>query len=144
MNVEPAYASSIQLRPPRLEPRLPMATEIVALADLIIRNRRKVWFGIGVALALIIGAVGFLFASVFGWLVFTHTGGYVLIGMCALFAAPRLCLVLLVLGGIVAVAFLDQAISSISAAFVHWWPLVVAFLLAIPIALLVEAMFFRR
>jgi len=140
MKAEPRYAPPLALQAPSLPPPRNPAPWIVAFATLINENALKVYF----MLAVVAGAVVWLVASLFGWLVFSDTGGYVLIGLSALFALSRLALALLVFGGIAAVSFLDQSISSISTFLVQWWPLAISLAIAAPLTPLVERAFLRR
>lgn len=123
--------------PRPLDPPPPWAT---ALANLINENAAKAC----VLLPMAAAGLVWLAVSLFSWLVFTSAGGYFLLGLCALFALSRIWLTLVVLGGFAALALLDQSISTISDFFVQWWPLAIGGALAVPMAFMVEAAFFRR
>jgi len=111
-----------------------------ALADVINENAAKVW----VLLAMAAVALVWLAISLFSWLMFTSAGGYVLLALCAVFVLSRLWLTLLVVGGFAALSLLDQSISAITAFVVQWWPLALGLAVAALMALVVEAVFFRR
>lgn len=141
MLVEPPHVPQKPLPggvvPGPLDPPPPLAA---TLADLINENAAKACILLPMAAAGLV----WLAVSLFSWLVFTSAGGYVLLGLCALFALSRIGLTLIVLGGFAALALLDQSISVITAFFIQWWPLAIGLVLAVAAALVVEAAFFRR
>lgn len=125
MNVEPPRAPPLVLHPPRVPPeaRKPIPVEIGIAVD---------WALLALVLA---GAFGLIF-----WL-----AGDLAWGLLALLVfLPRFLESLLVLGAIFAVALISPVMDWLGSELAVYWPLVLAALVPLPLALLVEAVFFRR
>lgn len=139
MRVEPPYAPPYEIHAPQVPPPRPAPGPFVtALAAFLNNTPAACWLAITVFLWVAGTGVLWLARSLF----FSDAGLYAAAGLAVLIAAPRLCLTLLVIGGMVAVAAVDQVVPRAIELITHGWPLALA-LAAVILALLVERIFFR-
>ncbi|MBK8198052.1 MAG: hypothetical protein IPK75_06750 [Acidobacteria bacterium] len=138
MRVEPPYAPPYEIHAPQVPPPRPAPGPlVVALAGFLNRNASAVW--LTAVLMLLAAALLWMAVSFF----FSDAGLYTATALVVLIAVPRLCLMVLVVGGMFALAFLDQAVPRAAALLTAWWPLAVGLAAALILALFVERAFFR-
>jgi membrane protease YdiL (CAAX protease family) len=142
MRVEPPYAPPYQINAPQVPPPMPEPDPRLVALERFLDRHAGACLAVITALALLAGALllwlGWIAVSAF----FSDSGLYTMTGLVVLIAAPRLCLTLLVIGGIIAVASVDQVIPRATELLTQGWPLGLA-VVAVVLALVVERVFFR-
>jgi len=143
VKVDPPPASPLELTPPELPLQPPPGPVALLLVRLINENPLKVWCFL---ILLAAGAVAG-FCSLFGWLLLSEAGSYLLLGLVGVFALLRLADVTLVAAGLFALASVPAALAwagQLPPDVLQYWPLALALAVPLPLAVLIDRLFFRK